>query len=443
MHAPNPKNKKKGLALRRLVLLVLLDVFERRSSLEKALSYRGYDRFEYRDRSFCRALCSCILRRVGQLDAVIDACLRKPLPPEHRRLRMILRLSAAQSLYFQTPLYAVAGLSAELAQEDKSTRSFRPLVYALARAMTEKGRVIAEATPLEHNLPVWIRKSWSQAYGVEAVREIAGVFAVPPPLDITLKNPLEHDIWAERLEVQLLPSGTLRRHAIGDVRALAGYDMGSWWVQDAAASLPVQLLDPRPREKILDACAAPGGKTLQLAAGGAQVTALDISQQRLNLVHDNLRRTGLSAQLICADARSWMLEKEGGLFDAILLDAPCTATGTLRRHPDVVWTKTPQDVENLLKEQSCLLKSATSCLRPGGRLIFSLCSLQPEESLHFIDRVASFIPDLALDSFKDNEVEDVDIKVSEEGSIRTFPFFWKERGGMDGFFMVRFRKTCS
>ena len=259
-----------------------------------------------------------------------------------------------------------------------------------------------------------------------------------PPLDLSLKSADEAGKWAEAIGAEVLPTGTLRKPDIGDITALPGFDEGAWWAQDAGAALPARLLDVQPGETVLDLCAAPGGKTMQLAAAGASVTALDASPKRMRRVADNLGRTGLSAECVTADGQSW---GQDASFDAILLDAPCSATGTLRRRPDAAWIKNEDDIASLIPIQDGLLDNAARLLKPGGRMVICTCSLQPEEGEGWLERGLERNPDLETERILPDELPELERAILDSGFVRLTPDMWSTRGGIDGFFIARLRKS--
>ena len=279
-------------------------------------------------------------------------------------------------------------------------------------------------------MPDWLRDPVAAAYGEEAARAIEAAHQAGAPLDLTPKP------GAVVEGAETLPTGSLRVHGPAQVSALPGFAAGDWWVQDAAAALPVRLLDPQAGERIADLCAAPGGKTLQLAAAGAQVTAVDISPARLRRVAENLNRCALSADLVAADALEW---RPDTALEAVLLDAPCSATGTIRRHPDLSFLRDGSGIPGLVDLQARLIDHALSLIRPGGRLVYAVCSLLPDEGEVQVAAALARHPGLA--------VETPDLPgvtpgwITAEGGLRTRPDFWADRGGMDGFFMARLRKA--
>jgi 16S rRNA (cytosine967-C5)-methyltransferase len=283
--------------------------------------------------------------------------------------------------------------------------------------------------------PSWLYARWRAVYSIEGARQIAAMIAEEPATDLSFKDPAQAAALAAELEGEVLPGGSLRTFKRGDISTWPGFAEGGWWVQDAAAAIPARLLNVKPGETALDMCAAPGGKTLQLAAAGAEVTAIDRSAPRLKRVSENLARTGLSAEIVAADAANWTDKRS---FDAILLDAPCSATGTFRRHPDVLWAAKPSDVAGLAAVQSKLLDAAVRRLKPGGRLVYCVCSLETEEGE---GQVAAFLrrtPGVTLDQIAVGEGGSPEASLDDDGTLRILPHHLA--GGMDGFYVARFRK---
>jgi 16S rRNA (cytosine967-C5)-methyltransferase len=372
------------------------------------------------DRARALRLAQAVLRQLEPADRVLDRQLRKA-PPLH--VRNVLRLAVVERS-LGAPAHGVVNAAVEIVRLGRRTAHLAGLVNAVLRALPEAP--LAGLPP--QRMPRWLRQPLVHAHGREVVSAIEAVQAGEPPLDLTLRPGFP----APGGEV--LPTGSLRLTGGGQVSALPGHDAGGWWVQDAAAALPARLLSPAPGERVLDLCAAPGGKTLQLAAAGARVTALDISAARMARVEANLARTGLAAEVVVADALDWSPE---GPFDAILLDAPCSATGTIRRHPDLPFVKDGSEVAGLVALQARLLDRALGWLRPGGRLVFATCSLLPEEGEAQLAGLLARHPGLV--------VERVDLPGvepgwwTEAGALRLRPDHWADRGGMDGFFMVRLK----
>ena len=395
----------------------------------------GLARLEDRDRAFARVLAATTLRRLGQLDDLIGRFLEKPLPRNAAGVQQILRLGLAQLLFLGTPAHAAVDTSVDLAKERDYTAHKKLVNAVLRRADREGPALVAAQDAARLNLPSWLWASWSAAFGDELARQIATVQTFEPPLDLTVGS--DPAGWAERLEAELLPPGSLRRPGGGSVQALPGFAEGAWWVQDAAAALPVRLLGNVSGQRVADLCAAPGGKTMQLAAAGALVTAVDRSAKRLERVAANLQRCHYEAELVAADAQTWRPEAP---LDAVLLDAPCSATGTLRRHPDIAWLKKPQDVVKLADLQRRLLVAAADMVRPGGTIVYCVCSLQPEEGAAVVDEgLAAGLP-LRRRPIDAAEVGGLAELISPVGDLRTLPCHLADKGGMDGFYAARLER---
>jgi 16S rRNA (cytosine967-C5)-methyltransferase len=385
-----------------------------------------------RDRAFARLLLTTALRRLGQIDAVLDRFLRAP--PKSIRVRDILRLGAAQLLFLETPAHAAVAETVALATGSESFA--RGLVNAVLRRVAREGEaLIAAQDAARLNTPDWLWQSWSEAYGEACARAIATVHLAEPPIDLSVKRDAER--WAGRLDALRLASNSLRRAAGGLIEDLPGYAEGAWWVQDVAAALPARLLPDIAGRPVIDLCAAPGGKTAQLAAAGGRLVALESSARRAERLRANLARLQLDAEVVIADAREW---RPPHPVDRVLLDAPCTATGTIRRHPDIAWHRTPADVDRLAGLQGELLRAAIDMLAPGGVLVYASCSLQPEEGVRLIDCAlaeALAAERLAIDPA---ELAGLPVDVTPEGDVRTLPCHLAEQGGMDGFFIARLRR---
>ncbi len=410
-------------------------VLESHTPLEAALEGGpGFARLSTSDRAFARLLVATVLRHGGELNALIDALLERPLPPSARAIHHILALGMAQIMFLETPAHAAVDTSVGLAAKLKGGR-FQGLVNAvLRRVARDRGGLHAGLDGPRLNMPEWLWRICENAYGGEAARRIAEAHMAAPPLDLTLRHGAETEPWAVRLDAEVLATGSLRRKGGGMIADLAGFKDGAWWVQDAAAALPARLF-PQPRGKrILDLCAAPGGKTMQLAAAGAEVTAVDQSASRLALVRENLHRVGLEATLVVADGRKY---DPGMTFSGVLLDTPCSATGAVRRHPDIPYIKSADDAAALTPLQDALLAQAARLVAPGGILVYAACSLDPREGE---DRIAKFLEHhpwfrrVAVDA---GAMGGPDDWITAAGELRTQPFHMGEIGGMDGFFAAR------
>jgi len=377
------------------------------------------------DRARAERLATETLRWAGRSDRMLGPYLRQK--PDDLVLNA-LRLALYEIHEAEVPAHAAVNAAVELVP-----KRVKGLVNAVLRN-TQRGEKSWSDLPLPQ-ISKWLRKPLVSAWGKDAVAAMETVQSKPPPLDLTVAD--DAAAWSERLNAGLLPTGSLRLHGAGQVSKLPGFAEGAWWVQDVAAALPVNLLAPAEGETVLDLGAAPGGKTMQLAASGAKVTALDRSEARLERLNENLKRTKLSAEVIVADALEW---SPNIMFDAILVDAPCSATGTLRRHPDLMFAKSGQELEALTALQAAMLDRALEWLKPGGRLVFCTCSLLPEEGEDQRDAVLSRHPGLHVDDVMPQGAEAG--WRSAGGGLRLRPDFWADRGGMDGFFMVRLQKPA-
>ena len=428
-----------GLDARRIAVRALSFVVKRHRPLDAALQgNRDYAGLPAADRAFARALCATSLRRLGQAETVLNTYLSKPLAETSDEARWILVTGAVQLIWLDTPAHAAVSTAVQLAGERAESRKLKGLINAVLRKVAADGKTVAARTTARDNLPDWLKSSWRRAYGPARLGRIAETLMAAPPLDLTLRDPASIDEWAERLQARVMPNGSLRLETVGDVTALEGFDEGAWWAQDAAASLPAQILAAQPGEHVVDVCAAPGGKTLQLAATGARVTAIDNSDSRLDRLRENLDRTGLNAKIIVTDGRGWTPKNP---VDAVLLDAPCSATGTLRRHPEAAWIKRESDITKLQSLQLALVKSAEKMLKPGGRLILCTCSLQPEEGEQLAATVLKQFKSLTTDPVDAEQIPGLETAITGEGWVRTTPADWTDQGGLDGFFIARFRKT--
>ena len=368
------------------------------------------------DKALARALAGEVLRWLTDLDALIDSATRQVLPPD-AKARSVLRLMLAGWRRLDTPPHAVIATALPLLSGGP-----RKLAHGVFSALVRQDVKLPPAP----SLPPAVVQRW----GVRAGAISAGL-AVPPPLDLTLRDASTTAEWAERLGGVSLAPGHVRLARGTAVENLEGFDAGAWWVQDLAASLPARLLGAGEGRRVLDLCAAPGGKTLQLAAAGWQVTAVEMSAKRARRIEENLARTGLTADLVIADALHWQAQEP---FDAILLDAPCTATGTCRRHPDVLHRIGPRQIAEMADLQAALLVRAAGWLKPGGRLVYAVCSLEQEEGEAQAERVTLTPDPVAADELPAGIAPDV------QGRVRTDPAMLAEAGGLDGFFIARWRK---
>ena len=422
-----------GNSSRRLARWILYRILDRGQMLNSTLSQAGGTggqmfKMTSRDRAFVRLLVVTVLRRLGQIDDALIRCLDRPLNKSAMPAKHILRLAAAQTMFLKTPDHAVAdGAVSSLGPREAHLKS---LVNAVSRRLIREGtKILAEQDEVALNCPKWLRDSWAASCSDQTAIKMIAATLIEPRLDITVKR--NHQAWAKTLEAKVLPTGSLRCYTGGAVQELPGYEEGEWWVQDVAAALPVRLLGDVTGEAVLDLCAAPGGKTAQLTASGALVTAIDEAPNRLSLLRSNLERLGLKAELLIADVRKW---KPSSPFNKIILDAPCSATGTIRRHPDIWHLRTKVDVERAVALQDHLLRAAVEMLAPGGTLVFSTCSLQPEEGEMLIAKLLANNDWVKRERIEPHELFGLSELISPDGDLRTLPHFLD---GMDGFFAAR------
>ncbi len=438
---PRPKPRKRPEPRppadpRAVALDVLTGVLRRGHGLDEALDgHTDLAHMEGRDRAFVRNLTATALRRKGQIDALLAGLLERPLPPKAAAVTDILRLGAAQILFFETPAHAAVDTAVNLARARRQ-HSYAGLVNAVLRRLAQGGLGLRDAQDAARlNTPDWLWESWSAAYGEATCRRIAEAHLAEPPLDLSVKGDAGH--WAGVLGGTVLATGSVRLHPHGPIPALPGFAEGAWWVQDAAAALPARLLGPLAGKTVLDLCAAPGGKSAQLATAGARVIAVDRAQGRVARLRANLDRLGLAVETVIADATLWRPDEPA---DAVLLDVPCSATGTLRRHPDAAWLRTADDVKALGPLQQALLEAAIAMVRPGGLIVYCACSLQPEEGAARIDALIEGGAPVAREPISAGEVGGMAELITGAGDLRTLPFHMEREGGMDGFFAVRLRR---
>jgi 16S rRNA (cytosine967-C5)-methyltransferase len=427
-----------GLPAREAAVRLLSAVLSEGHSFDRAVTkeFQG-SVLEPRDRALARMIAATVLRRVGELEAVLNSYLEKPLPKQKGALWPILLSGAAQLLFLETQPHAAVGLAVDQARRDRHAHRYDKLVNALLRRVSREGAAALQGQDaVALNTPAWLLQRWSRAYGADVARQIAAASLAEASLDISVKD--APAAWAERLGGHVLPTGSVRLAAGGRIEDLPGYADGEWWVQDAAASLPVRLLGPVAGKSVVDLCAAPGGKAAQLAAAGADVTAVDLSSARLKRLSVNLERLKLEARLVEADAATWA---PGKTFDAVLLDAPCTSTGTIRRHPDILRLKRPEDVAALVEVQARLLDNAAGLVAPGGTLLYCTCSLEPEEGPMQVERFLLRHPGFGRSPIAAGEAGTAAEWLTPEGDLRTLPFHLPnerpELSGVDGFYAAR------
>jgi 16S rRNA (cytosine967-C5)-methyltransferase len=426
------------LAPRRAALELLVACLDKGQPLDEALSrHNGFPVLDPRDRAFVRLLLATTLRRLGEIDEVLGLLIERPLQGANALGHQVLRLGAAQLLFLGTPAHAAVDTSVRLMESTNQTH-LKGLANAVLRRVGREGAaLLGDRDPARLNTPHWLWESWTASYGEATTRAIAAAHLIEAPLDLTARADVA--FRAGQLEADVLPTGTLRRPAGGAIADLPGFAEGAWWVQDAAAALPARLLGDIEGKQVADLCAAPGGKTLQLCSAGAQVTAVDISERRMTRLGENLARAGLSADLVTADASKWTPTEK---FDAILLDAPCSGTGTLRRHPDIAWLKDEEDVSRLTLTQDRLLVHALDLLKPGGTLVYAVCSLQDDEGPARIEGLLARQKRVQRVAVQSAELPGLAEAITPAGDARTLPSMWAERGGLDGFYIARLRIAC-
>ncbi len=439
--APEQRSSK-GPNPRRIAATVLNAVLRQETPLDDALNnHKDLSNLDARDRAFVRLLTTTVLRRLGQIDALIAHCLDRPLKAKFAEAEDLIRMGAAQLLFLETPPHAALSTTLALATTPR-TSGQKGLINAILRRLDREGRELVTAQDAARlNTPDWLWQSWCDAYGDDTARAIANANLTEPSLDLTIKT--DSGDWVTRmanagLDARKLPGGSVRVGHAGDVRRLPGYDRGHWWVQDAAATLPARLLGNIENLRVIDLCAAPGGKTAQLAAAGAKVTAVDRSTSRLRRLSENLDRLNLSAEVVSANATRWEPKQPA---DAVLLDAPCSATGTLRRHPDIAWLRKAEDIASVAELQDNLLAAAVEMVKPGGLLVYATCSLQPEEGPARINALLEKRKDLERVPLEAEELGDgLEAVITPDGDLRTLPSHFAEQGGMDGFYACRLRR---
>ncbi len=396
-----------------------------------------------RDQSLARAITITALRNRNRIEFVFKKLMNRPPPKNARFLLHSLHIAAAQILFMDVPERAAVNIAVEAIGKDKRTVRFKDLTNAVLRRMTREKAKLVEASENISPFPGWLEKMQRSNYGKENLTRIAEAASKPSALDITVKSDAED--WARELGGTLLPTGSIRVESTAPVMTLPGYGEGHWWVQDAAAALPARLVIAEPGARVLELCAAPGGKTAQLVNSGYQVTALDVSEPRLVRLEENLNRLNLSANTVMADALEWEVDTP---FDAVLLDAPCSSTGTVRRHPDVLWTRNRQEIHDLAELQYRLICRAAQFVRPGGCLVFSNCSMLKEEGENLLGKVLAACPELSVSPIQPDEIAGTHEMINGQGALRSQPFHLANRenpalGGLDGFFACRFVKSDS
>jgi 16S rRNA (cytosine967-C5)-methyltransferase len=441
---PPPTSPPPGLAARRIAAEILGGVLRRKRPLDELLDTTDLGLLPERDRALVRTIVATALRRLGTLRHLLAALLERGVPREAPQVETVLLVGAVQILFLDVADHAAVDLSVRLVQADRQAARYSGLINAVLRRLARDGKnQLAALDTALLDTPDWLMRHWIAHYGEATARAIAAAHTHEPALDVTVKS--DPEAWAQRLGGRVLPIGSVRLAASGPVTQLAGFDDGEWWVQDAAAALPARLLcnslgDMRSKS-VADLCAAPGGKTAQLAAADAQVTAVDRSPARLKRLKQNLERLKLDAAIVEADAAQW----QAGPFDAVLLDAPCSSTGTIRRHPDIPWLKSELDLGKLAALQTRLLDNAVALLKPGGTLVYCTCSLEREEGEQQVASLLGRNPNLSRSAIRVDEVAGQAEFLTVDGELRTLPCHWPDSeprmAGLDGFYAARITRN--
>ncbi len=430
------------LAARRAALAIIHAIFLKKQNLDQAFDEsREFLQLPLRDKAFVKMMVTTLIRRLGQIDDLIKRALSRPDQPLNPPiLETVLRMGAVQLMFMNVPDHAAVNTSVQLIEAEGHSR-MKGFINAILRRIAADGKDwLTRQDAARLNTPEWLLKQWISDYGLKTTLDIASANVIEPPLDITVKRP-EHIVqWAETLEAQILPTGSLRLVNAKLVQELAGFQDGLWWVQDTAASLPARLMGNIEGQTVLDLCAAPGGKTAQLASQGANVLSLDRSAKRVLRLQENMRRLQLDDKVKTeiADAAVWRPREK---VNYILLDAPCSATGTIRRNPDVPWMKHAQDVHSLMDLQTRLLLNASDMLNHGGIMMYCTCSLQKDEGEYQIDRLLNARPDMVRVPIRADEIGGLAEGITPQGDVRLFPHFLGKQGGLDGFFIARLQRV--
>ena len=436
-----------GLAARRIAADILDGVLHKNRTLDDQLdgagAHPGLKTLPDRDRALMRRMVATVLRRLGTLGHVLSRLLDRGIPADAPRAQSALLIGAAQILWMDVPDHAAVDLSVRLVQTDRRAAKYAGLVNAVLRRCAREGSDLIEEVRMQTpDVPAWLLKRWTAHYGEATARDMALALGHEPSLDLSVKSGAEQ--WASRLHGEVLPTGTVRTLLHGSITMLPGFAEGQWWVQDAAAALPARLFGDITGKTIADLCAAPGGKTAQLAHADGVVTAVDRSPARMTRLRNNLTRLTLSADAVVADAAEWP-GTQGDGFDGILVDAPCTSTGTIRRHPDVAWLRQESDIAVLAALQKRLLQNAVALLKRGGTLIYCTCSLEPEEGEQTVAALLAGEPALRRVPIEAGEVAGLSEIITAEGDLRTLPCHLPHQdprlGGLDGFYAARLVKS--
>lgn len=407
--------------------------------IEEALHHSGWTLLaEKRDQAFCRLMVLTALRHWGQIRHILQNYIKKPVPQKDWLVLNILSVSLTQLLFLETPPHAVINTAVETIKSFYQLKKYQGFVNAILRQFVRDQEHQPIVPDIQHNYAPWLWQAWVKTYGLPQTQQIAEAHVHEPGLHISIKGRPEY--WADQLKAEILPMGGLYlKSPEGRIEQLPGYDQGEWWVQNAAAALPAKFLQFKPGDTVLDICAAPGGKTAQLSAAGAKVIALEISAERLKMLEENLGRLHLQAELVEADANNWRPTQP---LRFILLDAPCSSTGTIRRHPEIAWRRKREELSHLIKQQRDLLQSSYQMLAKGGQLVYATCSLLREEGEGQLDWLLKKYPDLNIVPILPAEVGGLSELITDRGELRTLPYHLLDRGGLDGFYAVRLQRLA-
>ena len=429
-----------GVPARLCALYILRAVLERKQSFNESL-FKNFDpqliaKLSVQDRGFAWAIAATVLKRKGQIDALLEKYLKHSLPQRARGVEFILRIGIGELLFLKNSPHAVVSTAQEVAKTEKGLTKYTGLINALLRRVSREGESLLEKEifPIL-NIPEWIDDRWQQNYGSDEVQRIANAITEEAALDITVKS--DPELWSEKLGGTILPTGSIRVKTSEKINDLTGYQDGEWWVQDAATALPVRLLGDIQGQRVLDLCAAPGGKTLQLVTSGAKVTAVDISSSRLKRFYENISRVGAKVEVVNEDILKWEPDLK---WPVIILDAPCSSTGTVRRHPDVFYLKSEHDINELAALQKNFLAKAIDWLEPNGTLLYCTCSLEPEEGKDLIADFLSGQRNFKAVQFDAARIGNQDQFITADGALTTLPSHWPKLGGLDGFFAQAIQK---
>ena len=433
------KDTDKGLHTRFVAYMMLVEVLGKKAPLDQTLSrHKEFNELEGRERGLARMIVATVLRHKGTMDKLIAKAQDKPQELRPSSIYYVLYTGLAQLMYMDVPDHAAVDVTVRLAEKLQMVRQ-KGLINALLRRTGREGKEwMAGLDPVHTNTPQWLLEQWIKDYGLTEAANIATASLVEASTDITVKSDVNE--WAEKLDAKMLATGSIRRSEGGNITLLEGFEEGAWWIQDASAALPAKLLGDLSGKTVIDLCAAPGGKTAQLANVGANVIALDRSAKRMERLFENMERLGFedTVEVVIGDGAMWQPSEP---VDAVLLDAPCSATGTIRRHPDVMHLKTGHDITRLGALQARLLENTAKMVKSGGIIIYCTCSLQKAEGEIQIEEFLKTHSEFARKPIEADEVGDMSEIITADGDVRVLPYHMQDKGGMDGFYIARLAKA--